>query len=273
MKIIHRIGLRATSSQRRELERLGLSLPPGLAIPGGGDPLLAFDVTEDHPAWSELKALLCEWGESEGVVRTEFTKSELAKAAWLELTPAWHHGFPQPNQDVFGYRGATYDLSGWCEHCGVGLRQKAPFQMTGEPKWGRNSILQLNWVFDEFFVTPDLWASVFRPAGVAFMPVLDPGGAELRTVVQLVVEEGVEVETNGLVSRLCSWCGRIKFEPVPRGEFPALRAKPAAPIAKTSDYFGSGFQADRRVLISQNLAKILLDMRVRGLSLRPVRRG
>lgn len=48
MKFVHRIGVRASKAQRKELEMLGLNIPAGISLPGGGDPLVAFDVDEDH---------------------------------------------------------------------------------------------------------------------------------------------------------------------------------------------------------------------------------
>lgn len=124
-------------------------------MPGGGDPLLAFDVGEDHEQWFEIRATLDGWGVSEGHVTTKFSREEVAQARWLDLVPDWHHGYPQPDEHESRYLSVTYDLSGWCSMCGTGLRQKAPLQMKAEPKWGRRGILQLNWVFDEYFVTPE----------------------------------------------------------------------------------------------------------------------
>jgi hypothetical protein len=268
MRVVHRIGLRATATQRRELEALDVKLPSGVALPGGGDPVLAFDVDENHPNWLRLSALFRGWRASD-MVRTEFTKNELDSASWLELG-AWHHGYPQPDEDVFGYRQATYDLTDWCGACGIGKKQKAPFQMKGEPKWGRNALLQLVWVYDELFVTPAAWTRAFKPAGVACRPVLNPKGVELETVVQLVVEATVGIITDELDFERCERCGRTKYLPVTRGSFPALRDVPTASVVRSAEYFGSGVQADRRLLISQDLARALTAGGFRGAELKPV---
>src|SRR6185295_5719179 len=126
VRIIHRVGLHANTKQRRELETLGVKLTGGVASPNGGDPLMAFDVDENHPNWGSLRSLFQKWRSSD-MVRTEFTKKEIDSARWLEIG-AWHNGHPQPDEDAFGYRRATYDLTDWCEQCGIGLKQKAPFQ-------------------------------------------------------------------------------------------------------------------------------------------------
>src|SRR5437867_7763020 len=129
MKFFHRISIRLAPAQRKELEALGLKVPAGITLPGGGSPLVGFEVDEDHPHWSKLRTLLQEWNAGDHVT-TKFSKDELEAARWLELG-AWHHGYPQPDEDVFGYREATYDLAEWCEQCGMGMKQKAPFQMRG----------------------------------------------------------------------------------------------------------------------------------------------
>ena len=139
-----------------------------------------------------------------------------------------------------------------------------------EPRWGRRGVLQLNWVFDEFFAKPDVWESVFRPYGVGKRPVLNVRGRELVTVVQLDVVEVVPVRTEGPPGRLCPRCGRVICLPVTRGPFPALTREPVNAIARTRDYFGSGASAFRPVLVRSDLARALLDSRVRGASLRPV---
>lgn len=270
MRFVHRIGLSATPSQLRELEALGVTAraPEGTRLPADSLSFVAFDVDEDHPNWSKLRRLFEQWKASD-FLRTEFTKNEIDAAKWLDLVPDWHHGYPQPEED-FGFLRATYDLSEWCDACGIGLKQKAPFQMKGEPKWGRRAILQLNWVFDEYFVTPEVWSSVFKPHGIAFRPVMNTKLAELKTVVQLVVEEEVGIVTDGLASERCGKCGRVKYLPVTRGPFPALAEEPSRAIARTREYFGSGGQADKRVIISQDIGRALVAQKVRGASVQPV---
>ncbi len=270
MKFVHRVSLRLSASQRSELEALGVKAPAGTVLPGGGAPHVAFDVDEDHPNWPKLRVLFKQWDAGD-FLSTKFSKKELAEARWLELVPDWHHGYPQPDEAVFGYRNATYDLTDYCEQCGIGLRQRAPFQMKAEPKWGRNGILQLNWVFDEYFVAPEIWTTLFRPQGLACRPVLSTNGAELETVVQLVVEEEAAVSTDGLASEKCSRCGRVKYQPVMRGPFPSLTSDPPCAVVKTRDYFGSGAVAHKRVLVSRELARSLDAGKVRGASVRPVR--
>jgi hypothetical protein len=269
MRLVHRIGFRPSLSQLRELKALGVDVPAGTLLPGQSTPLVAFDVPEEGPNWRKLSSLFDRWGVFDAVT-TEFTMDEIDAARWLDLVPDWHHGYPQPKEHDFGYRKVTYDLTDACEQCGIGMKQKAPFQMKGEPKWGRRGILQLNWIFDEYFVKPEVWSSVFEPLGIACRPVTDRRGAELKNVVQILVQEEVAIVTEELTPERCDNCGRIKYLPFTRGFFPAPTREPMGAIVKTREYFGSGAAAHKRVLVSQELRRALVGAGVRGASYWPV---
>lgn len=194
MRIVHRISIAATPEVRAELAMLGVVV--------GTSGMVTFEVDESHEKWPDLK----EWTlkrRAVDITRTHFSKKEVDEARWLVWVPDWHHGYPQPDDGASGYLDATYELADACAQCGIGLKQKAPFRMKAEPRWGRKGVLQLNWVFDEFFVRPDVWETIFKPRGVACRPVIDAKGAELKTVVQLVAEEEVGVAVEGLSAETC----------------------------------------------------------------------
>lgn len=271
MRTVHRIGFRPTPEQRRKLRFLGVQADgsAGMALPGERNPLVAFDVAEDHPNWEVLRGLFRAWDVFDHA-RTEFDPEELDGARWLQVG-AWHHGYPQPHEDELGYLEATYDLSDWCERCGIGAKQRAPFQMKREPRWGRRAMMQLTWVYGELFVKPELWRRVFEPSGVGCRPVTNRRGVELSSVVQLVVQEEVGVETSGLSPEFCPACDRVKYRPGFLGYFPALLDEPATAMVRTTAWFGAGGQADRYLLASREIVRLLGAEKVRGASLWPAR--
>ena len=142
--------------------------------------------------------------------------------------------------------------------------------MKGSPSGGRNSILQLNWVFDEYFVTPGLWADLFESQGIGCRPVLNTKQQELKTVVHLNIPEQVDVITDGLTKEACGACGRDKYLPITKGYYPSLASEPAAKMARSRQYFGSGASASHAVLIAQELAHSMRARKVRGASMKPV---
>ena len=84
-------------------------------------------------------------------------------------------------------------------------------------------------------------------------------------MVQIVIEHEVGLLTDGLIFELCAAYSRIKYQLNECGAFPALAAEPTEPIARTREYFGSGGQADRVVIVSQDLVQGLSTAKVRGM--------
>ncbi len=101
-----------------------------------------------------------------------------------------HHGYPQPEED-FGYREATYNVSDHCPTCGIGSVQNAPFRLRAEFKASHSQVVQLNWVFDEFFLREkarDGLRSV-DITGIDYLaPVLHKTDRPSERVAQMVVK-------------------------------------------------------------------------------------
>lgn len=238
------------------------------AIIGHG--YIALDFDEADPRWPQIAT----WMKLHDVgdrVYTKFSNEEILCAQWLALLGEWHYGYPQPDEENFGFLNVTYDMTETCEKCCMPLKQKAPFRIRGEPKWGRRGVFQLNWVFDEFFAKPEVWSTIFEPFGVGCRPVLNRRGQELSTVVQLVSEAPeVDFEDTGLKFELCEACGRKRYLPNYRGFFPSILEEPSGAIVRTKAYFGSGGQSFKGVIVSQALAHRLMKEKVRGVSFKPV---
>ena len=261
----------ADAFDRREIDQLGVTRVRVLLGLGGTSTYTYFDVAESDAAWPAVRDWAKRRKPSDSVT-TSFSKPEITAAGWLEVASDWHHGYPQPEDD-FGYLEVTFDLTDYCAECGTGARQSAPFRMRGEPRWGRRAILQLNWEFGDYFVLPEVWLAVFKPHGVLHRPVTNRKGVELKTVVQLVVDEQIAVVTDGLTGQPCPTCGVTKYLPVTRGPAPALVTRPTGHMARTREWFGSGHGAYRAVLISRSLREALEANGVRGASVIPVAEG
>lgn len=258
MRIVHRITEARSAEVVRELAALG--------VESGTEHPITFEVAEDDRRWPLVEAWIRR-REPLDFVYTTFSPVEIEAASWLELVPDWHFGYPEPRDH---FPASTYDLSAYCEDCGVGLVQRAPFMLRGEPRWGTRSVLQLNWVFDEYFVRPELWRTLFKPRGVDYQAVIDRKHRPLATVVQLVIRDRVHIVTEGLAGERCPRCGRSKYAPVKRGRFPALLSTPRSALARTAEYFGSGRNAYNGVVVHPGLASELRAGRFTGVSYRPV---
>ena len=265
MRIVHRISERVDSRIRREFARAGVEV---------GEGFVTFEICESDARWPQVAALL-ERLQSLTLVRTEFTERERRDAKWLAMSSTWLHGYPMPDEDN-GYMEMTYDPTRCCGKCGLGLVQRAPFRMAREPRWGRRHVLQLNWVFDQYFVKPEVWQAVFRKYGIECMPVIhNRTGQELKSVVQLQIDV---VAPERLVVKeercnTCPACGVPKYEPHTRGKFPGFASEVVGPHAlKTQEIWGSGHRAFGEVLVSQELYGAIAAARLRGVRFEPLAR-
>src|SRR6476469_9789024 len=100
MRIVHRVSVNGSPDVQRELASFGV-----VVVAQG---LVTFEVDETHHTWPALRDWIAQ-RRALDMTSTRFSSNEIASANWLVLVPAWHHGYPQPNDMDFGYLRATYD--------------------------------------------------------------------------------------------------------------------------------------------------------------------
>lgn len=260
MQILHHIGFRLDDGKERdEFLSAGIALPLGTHLPGGGT-IIGFDITEDDPKWRDLSELLHK-RKIVDTVKTIFSESELNAAKFLGMIASSHHGYPQPENS---YLSATYDLSDYCVRCGIGKKQARPFRLGNMPALANNSILQLNWIFDEYFVTLNTWERIFKPFGIANRSVVaNTRGLDIKSLVQLEISDVSDVDLEDVEYEICSICNRTKYSAAFRGYYP----KPdtfASPILRSSQWFGAGSNAFNIILISNVLYRTMQEDGLEG---------
>jgi hypothetical protein len=209
LKIIHNIGLSVSEKEKQDFRRVGIELESGFT---------AFQIKEDDVRWPSVSLLVDKYS-AVNTVRTVFTISECKQAKYLGMIPSWHYGYPMPDDDFVYLQ--DFDLTEYCARCGIGLKQLAPFRTKKAPPWGNKSIVQLNWVFDEFFVKPETWTNIFKPFGIECLPVLlHRDGTNLDSVVQLKIERVMDLEMGDSPYEECGSCGRKKSLPITQGFLP-----------------------------------------------------
>ena len=176
-------------------------------------------------------------------------------------------------EDDFEYEKVCYDLSDFCNKCGIGKVQVKPLRMKAEPKWGKKHILQLNWIFDEYFTLPDVWESTFKPFGIDCKPVIHHrSGKELETVVQLDVAKIAKSSlqfTDEHRYAICGDCNRKKYLPIVRGPYPLFEQQPSDHMLKTQEYFGSGASAKKAIMVSSTLFRQIKQHKLKGVEFFP----
>lgn len=260
MKIVHNITLLVGESEQTAFSEIGIPLSIGFS---------SFKIEEGDQRWPAVPRLISLF-KAVDTTTTKFSSQEISGAKYLGVVSEWHHGYPEP-VDGFGYLKKTFDQHGFCMECGAGLAQNAPFRIKKPPAWGVKSILQLNWVFDEYFVRPDVWDSVFRPYGVGCSPVvLDETGVEAESIVQLNISGESELKIDGgMTGEKCLACGVVKYPPIARGFYTPPIAPVNSEIFKSSQYFGSGRRAYRAVIVSASLYGAIKAAGIKGAVFKP----
>lgn len=162
MKIVYRYTFAWQEGRGEELAKIGVKFQvPKPSVLGGG--IGVCYVEEGAPEWIQVSEMIRAW--DGGVwVETEFSKSDIANAAFCALRLTHANGYPQPEDD-FLYREQTCDTSNYCPECGTGLVQKAPFRVRKSLKWGRNSFLKLFWVNDVFLLSTQPGKNAWHHSG------------------------------------------------------------------------------------------------------------
>lgn len=285
MRIIHRLAFRSDSKIKNLIIELGIPFKePALvevnplsewaSVFSTGSGICVCKIDEEDARWGRLNSFINYSEEnrraSGHTIITEFTKKEQNAAHYLEVSSKWHHGYPEPS-DTMDYLELTYNLDDYCAVCGVGKHQKAPFRFKKSPVWGQKNILQLYWIYDEYFVKPEIWQDLFEPFGIGCRPVvLDKSDKVLDAVVQLDLNELVDLDGFGDAPFVeCNSCGRIKYLPITRGYKPAPVSFPAKAMFRSNQFFGSGASAHRMVLVSNEIFVKAESLKLKGVSYMP----
>lgn len=260
MKIVHNIALSVGELEQAAFAEVGVPLKRGFT---------SFLIEEEDLRWPGV-AGLARLYQAVDTTTTKFSSQELSAAKYLGMASSWHHGYPEPS-DTFGYLEKTFDQKSYCRNCGIGLVQMEPFRIKRPPTWGAKSILQLNWVFDEYFVRPDVWEEVFKPHGVGCRSVLlDSTSVPVESMVQLDISNMVELKVDdGILDDRCRACGRGKYLPISRGGCPAPVGPIDAAAFKSFQYFGSGARAYRAVMVSASLYRAIKSAGIKGVDFKP----
>lgn len=210
----------------------------------------------------KIKDYLIKWFGNGGISYPDFTKQERKEALLSVKSTPSPHGYPMPDMD-FGYRELTYDLSNYCDTCGIGFKQKDAFRIKSVPPSGKKQIFSLGWVFDELFVEKKIYDEIFKPLGIKSREVLKyKKETPFEDTVQLMLPEADEkLDLEGYPTETCAKCGRTKYQAMPQGFYP-MYEDIIAPIFKSYEYFGSGASAFKRIFVTKELRDKLVDLKI-----------
>ena len=210
---------------------------------------------------------------------------------FLQVFAKGHHGYPQPEDE---YYKVVYP--NFCLRCGMHGQQAAPFRLKRTDGAPHSSFVQINWVFDAFFVHQEVARELASAgiSGVSFGPVLNHRtGGELDNRVQLMISRTINcAETSRLPAATCEpdneehkvkflggrsryntltpYCGGVKYHQPTSLAIKSDALDNAPDVFQTAEWFGSGGAADRLTLCSERFAELVSSSGWRGLEFRSV---
>lgn len=250
--------------------------------------LLEFYLYEDDPNFNRLTKEINNFLQPD-VIGTEYEKSDFKKANWFFATTG-EYQYPQPDDD-FGYLNATFNLDNYCNCCGIGKIQNAPYRLKTAPKQLNNQFWGLHWEFDAIFVRQETKNILEREniKGIRFSnPVLHKKNTPIEGFYQLHIEKvlangfdnyntkkitcKINNEENCNKDPALDYCGRIKYHhPMIGGYlFDTDIFNPEFDIVESAEYFGSGTGAGKLQIVSKRFKEIVEKNKLKGLMFTPI---
>jgi hypothetical protein len=245
--------------------------------------IITLEITESDSRWPQV-ARLIKPGEKinpsdillEGAtpddINTVFSNGEILSAEYIRLQPVFEQCYPLPKEE---YKENTF--KNICPKCGVGYTQNRPLHIGKEPTMRKNDFMSPFWVY-VLFCTKRIIKELESNAisGYEVWPVIIHSTNENSKVVsQLIIsriagpalsdEDKFQPET-------CSQCGITTYLYHKRGYMHLKRESLIKDIdfQQTSEWFGSGrYGGFREIIISNRVAKLIIDNKWLGVSLKP----
>jgi hypothetical protein len=192
-------------------------------------------------------------------------------------------GYPQPEDD-FGYQNESYDPSSGCQRCRQGMKQNRPLMLLRSPKFGRNDITGLFWVY-ESIITEKLKKLIEKEGltGAEFWPVLKfrkkgerlpiPGIYQLYAGGELppVSPKTQFTWVTDIPKRFQCDCGIIgRNLPDAQLVYDRTSLKDAKDFNRTSEFIGGGLGSQQKRVVSSRVYQLFKKNRIRGAYFEPI---
>ncbi len=250
MKKIRQIKDRWSEDDVKLLSKYGVKTKSGFQI---------LNIVENSTYFELRRHFELRWGEfiqNHETFHYDYSKEEIYSADYYIIRTNYCCGYPQPETD-FKYLSVSFNGDEICPKCGCGSKQTNNLRVNKVSKhgfWGFSA-----WLFDELFVSKKIYDDVFAPFGIEKREVIK-GGKVLEDIFQLVIpviDESIDLSEREPVK--CPVCGEIKYTPQHfRYPFFPLHEHPLPGIYKTKEYFGSGCEAFRQIVLSKEVAQKLI---------------
>lgn len=247
MRIVHFIARRWSKFQQSELAKRNIYVE--------ADKISNIQV--DSATFELIKDIALKDGAVYGF-GAEFTKSEINDANYAALIGLRTCGYPQPD-DTFDFFDEVYKGPQRCQVCGIiPGPQTDPFRIKSDKI--KYNAFQLEWIYDEIFVEREFYLTHLQEFVGSKPVVIHRSGKESTRFVQLDLPEAdYNFDMSGMEFIACKACQRKKYSPSFQDFLPQLPRDPETHIFQTREFFGTGAQAFRLIIMSQKIRQIFLD--------------
>ena len=217
---------------------------------------MTIHIDEDERYFMIKKRYEYRWSYLSDYPYYEYSIEEIETADYFVLKDWYGCGYPQPDRN-FKYESISFDSSKICQGCGCGRIQTNNLRVNKLSKhgfWGFSA-----WLFDEIFVSKNVYNEVFAPYGIEKRDVIK-AGKKLEDVFQLIIPVIDEpIDLSDRKQEICTVCGETKYT-MQHFAYPffPLHNHPLPGIYKTKEYFGSGHEAQHVLIISKDIVNKLL---------------
>lgn len=274
MEIWHRVTINAPaeSDLLKMIENLTLKKET-LQLPGGGGLLVLIDIKESDSNWPVISNLISTANAAD-MKETYFNEEEIRNAEWLRLIPTFERGYPQPKSH-WPLKQQSYEII--CPQCAI-YKQIAPMRLAKEPFLGKKSFMSLIWA-SEIFCVPEVFQNLKTIQAHGYQvweALIHKSGIPSERVQQLyipgIASRGIIFEDE-LIRKTCPACGITKYYPHLKGEMLLKREAliPDMDFLLSNEWFGHGLLAWREILVSNRIAKLVLDKGWSGIRFKVVK--
>jgi len=277
MKVIHRVSISKRQDKKvlKKLAKLGIEP----FVEGGRifSNMRYFDIPEDESVWPQVNKII-EKSKILDIPRAEFRSEEILSSEWVRIYPSYFIGedysFPEPHLDD-SWKKLSFDYKNQCPQCGVGLRQKAPIHLKGEPELKNNDFMGIFWTYD-IFARNEIFEVLLKKCVTGFESypaIYYEKNEPLKTIKQLKVTcELVPGIIDDNLTRESYSCGHVKYHVPTRDmcKFSRNIFEDMPDFVRTSEWFGSGHLAIQSILASSKFVRLYYEKNWQGLSFAPI---
>lgn len=233
----------------------------GIGLEELNKPHIVIEIGENDPRVVVLEEIAKRYDKFVGT-GTSFSAEDLERSDYILLRAAWDKYSAQPEHND-EYLRVTYDLSSYCPYCSTGYRQNAPFQLRGEPRWGKHHAFHLEAIRDAIFVKTDYWELRLKSLGIDVTDVIQNETHEpLKSVVQLRIPTIVPLDLNDprlrdVAINRCPVCGQVRMNRIPPGYAPRPAFDPGVSIFQSEQFFGAYAKSYRATYITNDVYQAL----------------